>query len=127
VWQSSPFGATAFLRRFYKIVSAFHFFRFDTTIFFTEQGRQPCVQPPNMEGQVPVFISPRNGVTQLYPQALGSLFVVFHDSAWLRWRYSNPPPHAEFNTEIVYSLRKSGRNECKMGRFIYFSMCYLRR
>jgi hypothetical protein len=28
-----------------------------------------------MEGQVPVFISPRNRVAWLYPQALGSLFV----------------------------------------------------
>jgi hypothetical protein len=27
----------------------------------------------NLEGQVPVFISPRNRVAQLYPQALGSL------------------------------------------------------
>jgi hypothetical protein len=26
---------------------------------------------PNLEGQVPVFISPRNKVTRLYPQALG--------------------------------------------------------
>jgi hypothetical protein len=33
---------------------------------------------PNLEGQVPVFISPRNRVTQLYPQALGSLFVAFY-------------------------------------------------
>jgi hypothetical protein len=29
--------------------------------------------PPNLEGQVPVFISPRNRVAQLYPLALGSL------------------------------------------------------
>jgi hypothetical protein len=30
---------------------------------------------PNLEGQVPIFLSPRNRVAQLYPQALGSLFV----------------------------------------------------
>jgi hypothetical protein len=30
---------------------------------------------PNLEDQVPIFISPRNRVTQLYPRALGSLFV----------------------------------------------------
>jgi hypothetical protein len=30
---------------------------------------------PNLEGQVPVFISSMNRVAQLYPQALGSLFV----------------------------------------------------
>jgi hypothetical protein len=28
---------------------------------------------PKLEGQVPVFISPRNRVVRLYPQALGSL------------------------------------------------------
>jgi hypothetical protein len=35
---------------------------------------------PNLEGQVPVFISPRNRVARLYPQALGSLFVASYDS-----------------------------------------------
>jgi hypothetical protein len=34
----------------------------------------------NLEGQVPVFIYPRNKVAQLYPQALGSLFVASYDS-----------------------------------------------
>jgi hypothetical protein len=35
---------------------------------------------PNLEGQVPVFISLRNRVAQLYPQALGSLFVTSYNS-----------------------------------------------
>jgi hypothetical protein len=35
---------------------------------------------PNLEGQVPVFKSPRNMVAHLYPQALGSIFVVSYDS-----------------------------------------------
>jgi hypothetical protein len=35
---------------------------------------------PNLEGQVPVFISPMNRLAQLYPQALGSLFVTSCDS-----------------------------------------------
>jgi hypothetical protein len=48
---------------------------------------------PNLEGQVPVFISPRNRVAQLYPWALGSLSVASYDSRGLRWKYSNPPPH----------------------------------
>jgi hypothetical protein len=30
---------------------------------------------PNLEDQVPIFISPRKRVAQLYPQALGSLFI----------------------------------------------------
>jgi hypothetical protein len=34
---------------------------------------------PKLEGQVPVFISPRKMVVQLYPQALGSLFVASYD------------------------------------------------
>jgi hypothetical protein len=34
----------------------------------------------NLEGQVPVFICHRNRVAQLYPQALGSLFVVSYNS-----------------------------------------------
>jgi hypothetical protein len=39
--------------------------------YFTAQIRDS----PNLEGQVPVFISPRNRVAHLYPQALGFLFV----------------------------------------------------
>jgi hypothetical protein len=35
---------------------------------------------PNLEGQVPVFISPSERVAQLYPQALGSLSVASYDS-----------------------------------------------
>jgi hypothetical protein len=35
---------------------------------------------PNLEGQVPIFISPRNRVAQLYLRALGSLFVASYDS-----------------------------------------------
>jgi hypothetical protein len=35
---------------------------------------------PNLECQVPVFISPRNRVFQLYPLALGSLYVASYDS-----------------------------------------------
>jgi hypothetical protein len=39
----------------------------------------------NLEGQVPVFISPRNKVAQLNPQALGSLFAAPHDSQGYSW------------------------------------------
>jgi hypothetical protein len=35
---------------------------------------------PDLEGQVRIFISPRKWVAQLYPQALGSLFVALYDS-----------------------------------------------
>jgi hypothetical protein len=35
---------------------------------------------PNLEGHIPVFISPRNRVAQLYPQALDSLLVASYNS-----------------------------------------------
>jgi hypothetical protein len=34
---------------------------------------------PNLEGQVPVFISPRKRVAQLYPRTLGSLYAISYD------------------------------------------------
>jgi hypothetical protein len=59
----------------------------------------------NLEGQVPGFISPRNWVAQLYPRALGSLFVTSYDSQGLRWRYSNPPPHGSSgNCSLVHCV-----------------------
>jgi hypothetical protein len=36
-------------------------------------------ESPNLEGQVPIFISTRNRVVRLYPQTLGSLFVASYD------------------------------------------------
>jgi hypothetical protein len=35
---------------------------------------------PNLEGQTPVFILPRNRVARLYLEALGSLFAASYDS-----------------------------------------------
>jgi hypothetical protein len=40
----------------------------------------PTRDSPNLEGQVPVFISPRNRVAQLYTHVLDSLFVASYDS-----------------------------------------------
>jgi hypothetical protein len=44
---------------------------------------------PNVEIQVPVFISPRNRVAQLYPQAMSSL----SDSQGYVGENQNPTPH----------------------------------
>jgi hypothetical protein len=33
----------------------------------------------NLEGQYPVFISPTDRLIQLYPQAIGSLFIAFYE------------------------------------------------
>jgi hypothetical protein len=38
---------------------------------------------PNLDGQVPVFISLRNRVAQLYPQALGSVFIASYENSIL--------------------------------------------
>jgi hypothetical protein len=46
------------------------------TIFYSLKIRDS----PNLKGQVLSFISPRNRVAQLHPQALGSLFVASYDS-----------------------------------------------
>jgi hypothetical protein len=48
---------------------------------------------PQPRTQVPVFISPRNRVTQLCPPVLGSLSVAFYDSQGYGGGNSNPPPH----------------------------------
>jgi hypothetical protein len=48
---------------------------------------------PNLEGQVPIFISPRNSVALLYPPGSGFPFRRLLRLAGLRWRYSKPPPH----------------------------------
>jgi hypothetical protein len=48
---------------------------------------------PNLEGQVPIFISPRNRVAQLYPPGAEFLFRRLLRLVELRWRYSNSLPH----------------------------------
>jgi hypothetical protein len=58
---------------------------------------------PNLEDQVPVFISPRNRVAQLYPEALGSRFVASYDSQ--RWRYSTPASTRADNERVRVTLR----------------------
>jgi hypothetical protein len=75
---------------------------------------------PNLEGQVPVFISPRNRAAQLYP--LRRLLRL----AGLRWRYSNPPPHGfcfvsdAYRKFYVLPLRWWGDSCNKRRPFSYF-------
>jgi hypothetical protein len=47
----------------------------------------------NLEGQAPVFISPRNKVARLYT-GTGFPFRRLLRLPGLRWRYSNPPPRS---------------------------------
>jgi hypothetical protein len=64
---------------------------------------------PNLEGHVPVFISPRNRAAQLYPQAVGSRFFASYDSqgyvGGIRTRLHTG---SLFTTRLVSSLYKLG-------------------
>jgi hypothetical protein len=61
----------------------------------------------NLEGQVSVFISPRNSVDQLYIQTLGFSYRRLLRLAELRCRYSNLPPHWRIFFKYIYSVRTS--------------------
>jgi hypothetical protein len=50
------------------------------TIYFYRARSSDLRPTPNLEDQVPVFISPSDRFVQLYPQAPGSLFAAFYDS-----------------------------------------------
>jgi hypothetical protein len=66
----------------------------------------------NLEGQVPIFMSPRNRVTQLYFQALGFPFPRLIRPAELRWKYSTPlPPGGLWSSELFYDWRFTA-NQC---------------
>jgi hypothetical protein len=56
------------------------------------RGSHDHILLSNLENQVPVFVSPRNRVAQLYPPGTGFPFRRPR-LAGLRWRYSKPPPH----------------------------------
>jgi hypothetical protein len=72
---------------------------------------------PNLEGQISVFISPRNRVARLYLQALGSLFVASYDSqgygGGIRPRLHTGRVADELFTSISRSLLLSGGPERK--------------
>jgi hypothetical protein len=57
---------------------------------------------PNLEGQVPIFISSQNRVAQLYLHALGSVSVALCDSQGDGGDNLNPPPHPE--GPVCYAL-----------------------
>jgi hypothetical protein len=76
-------GKTAFfepqpsLRDSAKFYAVFTSLDFATIIFFSQSKVVSHASNPNKEDQVFVFMSPRDRVAQLYPQAPGSLFVLF--------------------------------------------------
>jgi hypothetical protein len=63
------------------------------------------IRLPNLEAQVPVFISPRNKVAQLYPRALGSLFVTSYDSQGV----------ADLKLKLIYDRHSVGQSVLMSG------------
>jgi hypothetical protein len=90
-WKKNAFWATAFLKQILPDLSVFpavssritpsgFHFGFRNNSFFYRARSSDLHPTPNLEDQVPVFISPSDKVAQLYPQAPGSLFVAFYVS-----------------------------------------------
>jgi hypothetical protein len=71
---------------------------------------------PNLVGQVPVFISPRNRVVQLYPQALGSIFIASHDSQGcggdmrIHFHFGDSTDRVESSRVLCYDRRSVGQS-----------------
>jgi hypothetical protein len=57
--------------------------KFPNCWLFPGWGRQPHAQPPSLEDQVSIFISPEDWVDQLYPQALSTHFSRLLRHAWV--------------------------------------------
>jgi hypothetical protein len=60
----------------------------------------------NLDGHVPVFISPRNRVVLLYPWALGSLYVISCDSQGYSGGILNIPVYISLRNRMVQSKVK---------------------
>jgi hypothetical protein len=74
--QNDHFRAIAFVTRFCQFYPVFICLDFAAVIFY--RVRSSALRPtPNLEDQVPVFMSLSDRVGQLYPQPPGSLFVAF--------------------------------------------------
>jgi hypothetical protein len=74
---------------------------------------------PNLQGQSPLFISPRNRVAQFYPPALGSLFVASYNSQGyggvIRRRLhmgALPPPSAKSKVKVTLRVTV-GQSWCR--------------
>jgi hypothetical protein len=65
----------------YALFLVFHFSEFRNNIYVFLRARPSLLHPtPNLEDQVPVFMSPNERTAQLYSQAPGSLFFPFYYS-----------------------------------------------
>ena len=59
-------------------------------------GWRPVAQPPNLDGQSTIFITPGAGWPSCTPRHRALILVAFYDLYGLQWDYSFPqPPHGE--------------------------------
>jgi hypothetical protein len=90
------------------------------TIFYCPNFRDS----PNLEVQVPVLISPRNRVAQLYPRALGSLSVAFYDSHGYGGGFLTLL-HTKSKWKLFYDWRSASQNvfgvEPTVGKLLFES------
>jgi hypothetical protein len=82
---------------------------FATVFFFTEQGRQPCVQPHPGGSELCIYVPQWQG-GPVIPPGSGFPFCCLLRFAALWWRYSNLPPHGTVQTLPTkeYNLDVSG-------------------
>jgi hypothetical protein len=125
-----PFWAIAFLRRFCQICleldrPVFTSLDFGTIIFFTEQGHHLCIQPPNLEDRVSVFMFPSDRVTQLYPQApcsfsCGGILTRLHKNL-IPGLYRNCVQYLQFlfETHSAYLMKRDWQQMC-VSTIVYF-------
>jgi hypothetical protein len=73
------FYAEYICREHYKSSEQTNYARRETYLVNTSREFNNIFLKTNLEVQVLIFISPRNKVVWLYPQALGSLFVASYD------------------------------------------------
>jgi hypothetical protein len=84
--KHSPYGTSSLTKGWDRLLQLLLALASSVFLGFESRGTHDHIllsqirYSPNLEGQVPVFISPRNRVDKLYPQALGSLFVASYDS-----------------------------------------------
>lgn len=99
--QNAPFRSTSCLRRFSQTCLFHHeldypvftSFDFATIIFCTQQGHQPCSQPPSWRIRSLYLCPPVTGLV-IHPCARFP-FCCLVCLAGLQWMYSNPPPHGK--------------------------------
>jgi hypothetical protein len=77
---------------------------------------------PKLEDEFPVFISPRNRMTQLYPPGTEFHFRRLLQLAGLRWKYSNPPPRGHNSNK---SESKLGYDRRSVDRRVFVSSTHL--